>query len=243
MGTWMSLGSSLSAEYLAELGFDFISIDHEHGSFGFDTVLRMLQAIRGGSASPIVRVGENSPESIKRTLDAGALGVIVPHIQSVEDARAAVREAKYAPLGLRSFGGRRWTIYGEDFQQRANDETLLIVLIEDIEAVKNTKAILSVPGVDACLIGPCDLGMSMGLEPDIECRETQLADAVHEVLNVGKTLAIPVGLHCTSSEVALRRIAEGFSFVMIGADDVFVIEGAKSVLAGLKELNRTTGTK
>ena len=83
----------------------------------------------------------------------------------------------------------------------------------------------------------------MGFGPDIECQEPRLADAVLEVLNVGKTLGIPVGLHCTSPKVALRRIAEGFSFVMIGADDLFVIEGAKSVLAGLKDLNRTTGTK
>lgn len=236
IGTWLQLGSSLSAEYLARLGYDFLVIDHEHGSYGFDTVLQMLQALAGTPTAPIVRVGDNSPGPIKRCLDAGALGVIIPHVNSVEEARRAVREAKYPPLGLRSFGGRRWTLYGEDFHLRANEETLLIAIIEDLEAVRCVGDILSVPGVDACIVGMCDLALSMNLEPDIECRDPQVAAAIQEVLEVGRKLGLPVGLHCTSAEAAARRIREGFRMVTIGGDDAFVVKAAQSTLSQLCQL-------
>ncbi|MBI3922776.1 MAG: 2-dehydro-3-deoxyglucarate aldolase [Armatimonadetes bacterium] len=242
IGTWLQLGSSLSAEYLARLGYDFLVIDHEHGSYGFDTVLQMLQALAGTSTAPIVRVGDsssfwkNSPEPIKRCLDAGALGVIIPHVSSAEEARRAVREAKYPPLGLRSFGGRRWTLYGEDFHRRANEETLLIAIIEDLAAVRCVGDILSVPGVDACIVGMCDLALSMNREPDIECGDPEVAAAVQEVLEAGRKLGLPVGLHCTSAEAAARRIREGFRMVTIGGDDSYVIKAAQSTLDQLCQL-------
>ncbi len=236
IGIWLRLGCAQAVEYLAREDFDFLVIDHEHGPFGEDSVISQLRAMAGTPVTPLVRVGHNTPQLIKRVLDSGALGVIVPHIDSVEEARRVVAEAKYAPLGLRSLGGKRWSIYGDDFYQRANDEVLSIILIESAAGVKDIHKILSVPGVDACLVGPCDLGSSMGLAPDIECRDPRLAEAVNKILAAGIELSIPVGIHCTGPEVAKRRIAQGFRFVSIGNDDDFLVAAAKESIAAIRKL-------
>jgi 4-hydroxy-2-oxoheptanedioate aldolase len=236
IGAWLGLGSAQSAEYLAREDFDFLVIDHEHGCFGEDTEVDQLRAIAGTDTTPIVRIGNNSPNLIKRALDSGALGIIVPHIESAEDAKTIVQEAKYGPLGIRSFGGKRWQLYGDDFQPRANDETLVITLIESHSGVKKATEILSVPGVDACVVGPCDLAITMGLEPDIECRDPRLGEAVDAVLAAAIETSTPLGIHCTSAETAKRRIDQGFKWVTLFFDDYLLVNAARQSVRGMREL-------
>jgi len=164
IGTFMALGSTLGAEQLAHLGFDWLVIDQEHGAIDATLTQSLLQAISTTDTVPLIRVPWNSGDWIKRALDAGAYGLVVPMVNTREEAEAAVQATRYPPLGSRSIGGSRTRLYGgADYVEKANDEILLIVQIEHIDAVRNAREILGVPGVDAYFIGPGDLCASMGL--------------------------------------------------------------------------------
>lgn len=151
-------------EMIGAKGFDAVFIDCEHGSAGWEEVENMVRAAELVGATPIVRVQENSPSIITRTLDRGAGGIQVPHVNTRADAEAAVRHAKFAPLGVRGFSGGR-SAYGEDmslFSSRANDETMVIAMIEDVEAIRNLDEILTVEDIDVFFVAPGDLSQSMG---------------------------------------------------------------------------------
>ncbi len=243
VGSWLSIGSAYSAEFMAHSGFDWLVVDLEHGPFGLDVALGMIQAIGTTDTVPMVRVAANDPTLIKQALDLGAYGLVVPMVNSRDAALAAVKAAKFPNVGQRSIGASRPSLYaGPDYLTHANDELLTILQIEHADGVANAEGILSVPGVDACFIGPSDLAASMGAKPSMDITSASVESAVQEVLQVGRRLNVAVGIHVSSSAVATRRIEEGFRFVAVSSDVGFMVDGSRTACATVeKALNSTSG--
>jgi len=163
VGASMASSSSLMAELLGLQGFDFLVVDLQHSESNINDIQRLVHATMAGGATPIVRVAGNDSILIQRCLDLGAYGVIVPYVNSAEEARAVVRAAKYPPLGQRSWGPVRGAFYGaSDYFQRANDELLVVVMLETKRAADDAGQILAIDGIDGCIIGPNDLAVSYG---------------------------------------------------------------------------------
>jgi len=220
-GAWLGLASPVSAEILSLAGFDWLVIDMEHGAGDAMTMLGQLQAMNGSGVVPLVRVAGNDPLIIKRALDAGALGVIAPDVQTREEAEAALRAVKYHPLGSRGISGNtRAGSYGIGASVRlmetANERTLLIVQIESPQAVANLDDILQVEGIDVFFIGPRDLGTSMGYFNDAAHPEVRKVIAVIEqkVFGAGRAL----GTVTNSWEQAQEKYARGYQFLSLMSD-------------------------
>jgi len=232
VGVWMVLGSPITAEIIANLGYDWIVVDTEHGAIDISTTQAIIQAISYTSTVPMVRVPWNDPALIKRVLDAGAYGLVIPMVNSREDAVQAVQATRYPPLGIRSYGGPRARLYGGvDYFEHANEEIALVVQIEHIDAVNRADKILSVEGVDAFFIGPSDLAISMGLKPGLDQTDPRHVAAVSKVLAAGKKHGVPGGIHVGSAEAANERIAQGFQFIGLSSDEGFVRSAASSALS------------
>ena len=167
IGTWLALPSPEAAEYMSRLGFDWLVVDSEHNAVDIRTLAQMFGAMGATSTAPMVRIPWNDPQNFKRVLDAGAWGIVVPMVNSREEAERAVEATRYHPLGGRSVGGGRHALSfattASEYYAHANDEVLLVLQIEHIDGVEHADEIFSVPGVDACFIGPNDLGASMGI--------------------------------------------------------------------------------
>jgi 4-hydroxy-2-oxoheptanedioate aldolase len=183
----------------------------------------MFQAIGTTDVVPMARVAGNDPILIKKFLDAGAMGIVVPMVNSAEEAGRAVKAMKFPPEGVRSAGGGRANLYGSDYQKRANDEIAVIIQIEHIDAVGAAEAILSTPGIDVCFVGPVDLSKSMGCEFGSDEHEKAIAG----VLETAKALEVAAGIHCGSAADVNRRIREGFQFVAMGSDVGFLASAAR----------------
>lgn len=230
LGTFMSLGSALGAEQLAHLGFDWLMIDQEHGAIDATLTQSLLQAVSTTDTVPLVRVPWNSGDWIKRALDAGAYGVLVPMVNDRADAQAAVAATRYPPLGTRSIGGSRPRLYGgADYVQHANDEILLVVQIESAAAVVNAREILSVPGIDAYFIGPGDLCASLGLPNTWDPDFPEYWDALEHVRAAAEEAGVPGGVHA-SPHRAREMVERGYRFVAIGFDISFMVASATAAL-------------
>jgi 4-hydroxy-2-oxoheptanedioate aldolase len=240
LGTFMALGSTLGAEQLAQLGFDWLVIDQEHGAIDATLTQSLLQAISTTETVPLVRVPENGVDWIKRALDAGAYGLVVPMVNDRADAEAAVRATRYPPLGARSIGGSRTRLYGgPDYVEHANEEILLMVQIEHITAVGNAREILSVPGIDGYFIGPGDLCASMGLPNTWDPDFPEYWAALEKVQRVAKELGVPGGIHSSPGRVT-AMLEKGYQFVAVGFDISFMASAAS---AALQAARPTTGTR
>jgi 4-hydroxy-2-oxoheptanedioate aldolase len=230
IGTFMALGSPLGAEQLTHLGFDWLVIDQEHGAIDATLLQSLLQAISLGDSVPLVRVPWNRGDWIKRALDAGAYGVVVPMVNSAEEAEQAVKACKYPPDGFRSVGGTRPRLYGgADYVARANDEIAVIVQIEHVDAVRNARQILSVPGIDAYFIGPSDLSASLGVRDTWNPDFPAYWEALEAVRRVARELGVPGGIH-TSGGGAAEMIALGYQFIAVGFDTSFLTSAAAADL-------------
>jgi 4-hydroxy-2-oxoheptanedioate aldolase len=224
VGIWLAVPSLTSAEALAAIGWDWLTLDVEHAAYNLETQQALFLAIASQGCVPLARIAANDATIIKQTLDAGAMGVVVPMVCSGAEAQRAVEACRYPPQGIRSAGGGRWRVaYGADWQGRANDETLCIVMIEHHTAVDRAEEILSVPGVDACFIGPNDLSWSMGLHGK---RDEAHAAALLRVRDAGRATGTPVGLHCGSPQEVVERIGQGFQFLACQNDMGFMLAGA-----------------
>lgn len=234
VGSWLTLSSSLVAEYLAHVGFDWLVVDDEHSPTGFETTVHCFQAICTTDTMPMARVAWNDPATIKRLLDAGAMGLVIPMVNSAQEARQAVAAMRYPPQGVRSMGGSgRVTAYGADYFTRANDEILCVVQIEHIDAVRAADEILCVQGVDACFVGPQDLGASMGYPPGEQTKHPEFEDAIQCVLQAAKRAGRPAGIHVQSPEDANKRIQQGFRFVALSMDKNFLLNDARRQFSAL----------
>jgi 4-hydroxy-2-oxoheptanedioate aldolase len=231
VGVWLSLGSPIIAEIIANMGFDWIVVDTEHGSIDIRTTQSIIQVVLGTGTVPMVRVTWNDPALIKRALDAGAYGLVIPMVNSKEEAIEAVEAAKYPPDGIRSYGGPRARLYGGvDYFEHANEEIAIIVQIEHIEAVNHVDEILSVKGIDAFFIGPSDLAISMGLKPGLTQTDPGYVEAVNRITASGRKHGIPGGILLNNTEEINKHIARGFQFVGLGSDESFLRSAASSAL-------------
>lgn len=218
LGAWMMLREPLVAAAAANLDYDYLCIDAQHGIQDFGEVVTMLQATTAGSSTPIVRTPWNEPGLIGRFLDAGALGIIVPMVNTREQAEAAVKACRYAPAGSRSMGpvgaGVR---HGSDYFAKANEEILVIPMIETAEAVSNVDDILSVDGVDTIYVGPADLSLTLGLGPGLDNDDPAFVEAIDTILAACGRHGVTPGIHC-SPPLAGKRHEQGFRMLSVGYD-------------------------
>jgi 2-dehydro-3-deoxyglucarate aldolase len=241
IGGWLSIGNPSVAEILAAAGFDWLAIDMEHTVIDFAQAQSMMQAIELHGVVPLVRVAENHPTFIKRVMDAGAAGVIVPMVNCAADAEAAVAAVKYPPQGRRGVGLARAQGYGMDFdayRRRINKDSIVIVQIEHIDALSELDQIFSVPGVDAYMIGPYDLSASTGRPGEFNHPEVQ--KALNEVWRVGRAKGITAGVHVVhpNPKDAVRFIKKGYRLLTYGVDQLFLAHAAKDGLAAIRKGQR-----
>lgn len=228
VGSWLSFADPFLAEMMVRHGgFEWLVVDMEHSATGFGEQARAIQVIELCGAAPLVRVGANDPFMIKRALDAGAAGVIVPQVNSAEQARAAAAATHYPPQGARGVGLFRAQGYGTDFEgyrERAARETVLIVQIEHVDAVRRIESILDEPGVDGFLVGPYDLSASAGRPGQFGHPEvTTWFDQIGEALRNHRK---PGGFHVVHSDPELlrRRVEEGARLLAYGTEMIFLAE-------------------
>jgi len=190
VGTWLTLPDPIAARLMAQVGFDWLTVDLEHTPVTLETAAESFAAIADAGVVPLVRIPWNTRENIKRVLDIGAWGIIVPMVNSREEAELAVNAARYAPLGDRSIGGQLHAVnFRTDpatYYAKANDEILVILMAEHVKAVEAADDIFSVPGIDGFFVGPNDLLNSMGHAPAFDSNHPAFVDALNHLLQVGK---------------------------------------------------------
>lgn len=230
-GGWLGIPDALVSETMGSLGFDYLCIDMQHGMADYTQALAMLQAMTGTDAVPIARVPWNEPGIIGRMLDAGALGVIIPMVNSAEEAQAAVNACRYAPLGTRSWGPTRAARLHENYSiAAANTAVACIPMIETATAVAAIDEILAVPGIDAIYIGPADLSITYGLKPGGD-NDGAFATAIDTVLAACERHGVVPGIHANPA-LAQKRREQGFRMITVASDLVALVEGATHMLTG-----------
>lgn len=231
-GAWVQLCSGIAAEIMGDAGFDWLLIDMEHGHGDYQTLLAQLQAMQGSRSVPLVRVQANDPAVIKRVLDLGAHGVMIPLVSNRRECEAAVRACKYPPDGVRGVAGSHraggFGRFSADYWKRANAETLVIVQIESGEAVDQIDAMLSVPGVDVAFIGPADLSAALGhlgqpTHPDV-------VQAITRIETAAKRAGVALGTISRTWDEAQALYARGYQMVTLCSDAGLVTQGALAMV-------------
>ncbi|MGI9596304.1 MAG: HpcH/HpaI aldolase family protein [Acidimicrobiales bacterium] len=218
LGAWMMMRDPLVAMMAANLDYDYLCIDMQHGLHDYGDVLAGLQASVRSSVTPIARTPANEPGVVGRLLDAGALGIIFPMINTRDQAEQAVASCRFAPTGSRSMGPvGAMTLHGTDYFGKSNDEVAVIPMIETAEAVGNLDEILAVPGVAAAYVGPSDLSLTLGLPPGLDSDDPAFTGAIDAVLTGCSKHGVVAGMHC-SPELAAKRHEQGFRMLSVGHD-------------------------
>ena len=218
-GLWSVVPGSVGAEILAEAGVDYVCVDQQHGVIDYDSMVPMFQAIRGGGAAPITRVLSNDPFLIMKALDAGAWAVIVPLVNSAEEAARAVSACRYPPRGMRSFGPvRAANVIGSRDPEELGGEVVCLVMVETREALERVEEIAGTPGLDGIYVGPSDLALSLGLPPTLEVAEDEHAEAVRRISEACHERGIAAGIHSPSGDWARRHAEAGFDLVTVATD-------------------------
>lgn len=233
VGTMVTLHTPEIPEILAGTGFDWLFIDAEHGAYNPQQALSMLQA--AGDCPCVIRVPCDDEIWIKKALDIGAAGIIVPQVHTAEQAARIIGRCKYSPEGNRGVGIGRAHRYGmgfEDYIARANRDTAVILQAESREAIENIDAIAGVTGVDAILIGPYDLSASLGKTGQIN--DPEVVDAISTIAASCRTAGIRLGIFGVRAEAVTPYIAQGFTLITAGVDTLFIINSARTTLAGVR---------
>ncbi len=230
VGSWITIGHTAVAEIMAQAGYDWLTIDMEHSAITLDIAQELIRVIELCGVAPLVRVGTNDANLIKRVMDAGAHGVIVPMVNSEEEARHAVSAVKYPPVGFRGVGLARAQKYGMDFEgyKSWNEEkSVVIVQVEHIRAVENLEAILSVDGVDGFIVGPYDLSGSLGCPGQFD--HPKVLSALEHVKTVSKKMKAVSGYHVIPPERSAleEKIQEGYRFVAHSLDCLFLAKSCR----------------
>lgn len=237
VGTWLSLGSITAARFLARSGFDYLTVDIEHSLVNVETTTHLLGSIADAGCVALARVPSNRHDHIKRVLDNGGHGIVVPMVLSRQEAQDAVAACRYPPRGNRSVGGSvhalNFAATPAAYYARADDEILIVLQCEHIQSVRAFDEIYSVPGIDAVFVGPNDLAASMrgadGTPPTPEAFQQALAD----ILSGCKRNRVAAGIHTFSVAEAKQRIADGWQFIAVNSELKFMTEGAKQVVDAL----------
>jgi 4-hydroxy-2-oxoheptanedioate aldolase len=237
-GTWLSLGNLLATRTLARSGFDWLTVDMEHQAIDYGLAATLMAAIADAGCVPLARVPLGSHAAIKRALDAGAWGIVVPMVNTVEQARCAIRAAKYPPEGNRSLGGGmqmlNFAATAEEYYRRANDEIVVVLQTESPQGIGNAEAIYSLPGVDAIFVGPVDLRANLRGPDGSEPSDEQFEAAIAGVIAAGRRTGTPTGMHTMAPDAALARAAQGMQFLAIGSDLQFMTLKTEETLAALR---------
>ncbi len=236
IGATITMNSPIVAEIMSHVGLDWLWFETEHTSLSLESVFTMLQATNGSNVSTVIRVPWNDKTMIKRALDAGPDGIIIPLVNSKEEAEYAVRAMKYPPWGERGAGLSRAQCYGMhmgEYLSTADEEVMTILMIEHIKAVENIDEILQVKGIDSIMIGALDLSGSMGIlgqtsHPDVE-------NAIQKVLAASKKAGISCGIITVAPEQANQRIEQGFTNIILGIDVLYL---HSSIQAALNQVQR-----
>ncbi len=241
IGSWMSMAHVSIAEILASAGYDWVVIETEHTAIDVSEVLRLIVAIEGRGSVPLVRLAWNDPIQAKAVMDSGAAGVLVPMVNSKADAELAVQTIKYPPMGSRGVGLARAQGYGvtlNEYVRNANRDSLLMVQIEHIDAVKNIDEILSVPGVDGTFIGPYDLSLSMGLAGQLDHPDVETAK--QRVLEATNSRGLVPGIHLVHPDTAVDELKNcanlGYRFIALGTDILFLGDSCRSLHAAIRHI-------
>jgi 4-hydroxy-2-oxoheptanedioate aldolase len=234
---WCGIPSSIAAENMAQAGWDSLTVDLQHGHIDYQTAVTMLQAISTTSVTPLVRAPWNEPGILMKLLDAGAYGIICPMINTRADCEAFVGACRYPPRGYRSYGPVRASWYGGGNHLKEADATLAtIAMVETRQAIENLDEILSVPGLDAAYIGPSDLSISYGADPNGGVpNDPVVLQAVGRMLEACKRHGVVPCMHCGSTNMAREMIAMGFRLVTVLYDNYFLQQGAAAAVAAVRK--------
>ena len=239
-GAWLSIPSLETARAMSRQGFDWLTVDCEHTAFTPNLMAQMVGVIADSNGPvPLVRLpSKRTEEWFKWALDAGAWGVIVPYVNTAEEAAQAVEWCKYPPVGKRSYGAyfasSSFGTNASEYFKAANDQIVVIVQIETAQAVNNLKSIASVPGLDALFVGPNDLHLSLGLPPSNEGSEPEFVAALEQIKNAAKQHSLGLGMYTSGGEAAAKRVLEGFNMVSVVADLSVLVHGAQQQLHAAK---------
>ena len=237
IGSWLTIGHTSIVEIMAQSGFDWLCIDMEHTVIDYLEASQMIATIQAYNIAPYVRVGENNERIIKRVLDAGATGIIVPFVNSKEDAEKAVMSVKYPPWGRRGVNSlSRAHDYGfgfDKYARNANQKTKIIAQVEHIDAINNLEEILSVEGIDGSIIGPYDLSGSMGKPGKFDDR--QVNEALVEYEEISKKMNVQMGYHVIEPDhkLVIEKINQGYTFIAFSWDTYFLGKKCRSELKKL----------
>ena len=238
LGIFSALTDPCVAEMLSGAGFDFIVIDAEHGALDLETVQVNIMAIKGSSTVPLVRVPDVDEVYIKRVLDAGAGGIVVPQVRSAEDARRAVGACLYPPSGNRGIGPRRPSNYGPDTAEvlaAANDHLVIWIQIENIQAIEAIDQIAEIPGLAGLIIGPRDLTVSLGVA--LQKQHPRVLDAIEKVRSSAHRAGVPVGMPgLTDPSEAIDWIRKGFQIAILGNTDGLLLRSSRELVAAIRKI-------
>lgn len=236
-GLALGYGSAFVAESVASVPLDFVMVDTQHGSYYGESAALSLMATSHGVPVPMARAARNDYLSIARLIDEGAMGIIIPLVNTPEEAKAAADACRFPPVGNRSWGWGRASALGDDYTARINDELFVCIQLESVEAVKNAEAIMATPGIDGCWVGPGDMSLSYGGHPrdigDIDAMEKGLEAVVKACRNTG---TFP-GFAAWSADEAKWRASQGFQFLTCGSDTGLLTDGAMATARALGKLD------
>ena len=238
-GSWITIPHPSVAELLVRAGFDWLTVDLEHSAITLESAAELIRTIDLAGVTPMVRVGSHDANVIKRVMDAGAHGIIASTVNTAEQAAAIVAAVKYPPVGTRGVGLSRAQGYADEFEEHyrwLNEESIVFVQIEHIEAVRNIEAILRVPGVDGFFIGPYDLSASLGIPGELN--HPKMLEALATVRRAKENIGTVAGVHVVQPLAAdvRRKMEEGYRFIAFGIDYLFMLKTARS---SLEEIRRS----
>jgi len=237
-GTWLSLGDLYATRVLARMGFDWLTLDIEHSAIDWSQAAMIFGAVADAGCVPLARVPKGNHDFIKRVLDAGAWGIVVPMVDTLEQAQIAVAAAKYPPTGNRSLGGGMHAMNFDttaiEYYKKANDEILVVLQTESPLGVANAPKIYAHPGVDAIFVGPVDLRAQMRAQDGTEATDQEFEAMLQRVVDVGKAVGTPTGMHVMDPATAHRRAEQGMQFIAVGSELRFMQTKAQETLSALR---------
>ena len=232
---WCNMPGAFSAEVMASMGWDAVTIDTQHGLIGYSEMLAMLQGISTSEATPLVRVSRNQPGEIMRALDAGAYGIICPMVNDAAECAAFVQACRYPPEGYRSSGPTRAIVYGgPDYLAKANGEMLALAMVETAQGLANVDAIAATPGLDAIYIGPSDLAFALDMTPRPDNPDPKHMATCDKIRDTAHKHGKKACMHCASGTFAAGAVKRGFDLVMVTADLASMVAGVRKHLDDLK---------
>jgi 2-dehydro-3-deoxyglucarate aldolase len=239
LGSWITIGHHSIVEIMAQTQFDWLVIDMEHSVIDFKKAQQLIAAIQARQIAALVRVGKNDELIIKRVMDAGADGVIVPMVNSLSQAKEALGYVKYPPIGRRGVGLARAQKYGtgfDEYKKWLQDESVLVAQIEHIDAVNDIEKIITVNDIDAYMIGPYDLSASMGFPGEYD--RDDVKNAIKHVLNVCREHNKPAGFHVIHPDATLvnEKIREGCTFIAFSIDFFFLGNKIKEEFVNISKM-------